>query len=140
MADILPTSPAFHRPQFSFNMLKIVHLLITQFVHFLIDIYKVIDSINDIRQYSIYFESVEHYLNLPAKTYEVTKNIPLPQRIDSIEFEDVSFKYPESKKYALKHINCKFIGQEKISIAGENGAGKSTFIKLICRLYEPTSG
>ncbi len=101
---------------------------------------EVIDSINDIRQYSIYFESVEHYLNLPAKTYEVTKNIPLPQRIDSIEFEDVSFKYPESKKYALKHINCKFIGQEKISIAGENGAGKSTFIKLICRLYEPTSG
>jgi len=57
-----------------------------------------------------------------------------------IRFDKVSFKYPRSDHYALKHVSLVLNHKEKISIVGENGSGKSTFIKLIARLYEPTEG
>lgn len=58
----------------------------------------------------------------------------------NIEFKNVSFKYPRSKEYTLKDVNVKLNYGEKISVVGLNGAGKTTFIKLLSRLYEPTEG
>ena len=63
-------------------------------------------------------------------------NVELPE----IEFKNVSFKYPNQTEYALKNINVKIKGNEHWSVVGLNGAGKSTFIKLLCRLYECTEG
>lgn len=100
----------------------------------------VIDSINDIRQYSLYFESVEKYLNLPINIDTKAKEVEMPETIETIEFKNVSFRYKGSSKWALKNISCVFTGKEKISIVGENGAGKTTFIKLLCRLYDPSEG
>lgn len=57
-----------------------------------------------------------------------------------IEFRDVSFKYPNMDVYALRHVNLKFKIGEKLAIVGMNGSGKTTFIKLLCRLYDPTEG
>lgn len=57
-----------------------------------------------------------------------------------IEFDHVSFKYPNTEKYVLKDISIKIQSGKKLSIVGYNGAGKTTFIKLICRFYEPTEG
>ena len=57
-----------------------------------------------------------------------------------IEFVNVSFKYPNTDRYVLRNVNIKIKEGERLSIVGYNGAGKSTFIKLICRLYEPTEG
>ena len=57
-----------------------------------------------------------------------------------IEFRNVSFRYPGSKEYALKNINAVLQSGEHWSVVGLNGAGKSTFIKLLCRLYECTEG
>lgn len=61
---------------------------------------------------------------------------------DSYEFEfkNVSFKYPRADKYALKDLNLKIKAGERLAVVGLNGAGKSTFIKLMLRLYEPTEG
>lgn len=59
---------------------------------------------------------------------------------NEIVFENVSFKYPNTDRYVLKDISVKIKTGEKVSIVGYNGAGKSTFIKLICGLYEPTNG
>lgn len=58
----------------------------------------------------------------------------------TIEFRNVSFKYPNSDDFALKNINFCINDSEKIAIVGENGSGKTTIVKLLCRLYEPTSG
>ena len=58
----------------------------------------------------------------------------------AIEFENVSFKYPGTEEYALKNVSLRIENGEKLSIVGYNGAGKSTFIKLLCRLYAPTTG
>lgn len=57
-----------------------------------------------------------------------------------IEFRNVYFKYPRSKDYTLKNISIKIHSGEKLSVVGRNGAGKTTFIKLLTRLYEPTEG
>ncbi len=58
----------------------------------------------------------------------------------TIEFKNVSFKYPGQDDYVLKDFNLTVSSREKISVVGENGAGKTTFIKLLMRLYEPTEG
>ena len=57
-----------------------------------------------------------------------------------IEFRDVSFRYPGSEDYALRHVNMRFSGGDRMAVVGQNGSGKTTFIKLLCRLYEPTEG
>lgn len=67
--------------------------------------------------------------------------VPLP-RSDKYEFkfENVSFKYPKAEKYALKNMNITLEAGKRLAVVGLNGAGKSTFIKLLLRLYEPTEG
>ncbi len=57
-----------------------------------------------------------------------------------VEFKNVSFKYPQSETWALKNVNIKFKVGEKLAVVGMNGSGKTTFIKLMCRLYDPTEG
>lgn len=66
---------------------------------------------------------------------------PVPE-FDSYEFEfrNVSFKYPNAENYALKNLSLKLNAGERLAVVGLNGAGKSTFIKLLLRLYEPTEG
>lgn len=57
-----------------------------------------------------------------------------------VEFKDVSFKYPGSDIWALRHVNMKFKVGKRLAVVGENGSGKTTFIKLLCRLYDPQEG
>lgn len=58
----------------------------------------------------------------------------------TIEFENVSFSYPGSDRLVLKNVNLKFRPGETVVLVGLNGAGKTTFIKLLTRLYDPTEG
>ena len=55
-------------------------------------------------------------------------------------FHDVSFRYPETDVYALRHLDLTIRRGEKLAVVGRNGSGKSTMIKLLCRLYDPTEG
>lgn len=101
---------------------------------------EVIDSVNDINQYSYYFEAVEKFMNLPMDIYDGKVNRNMPSHFESLEFRNVGFKYGGSDKWALKDINCFMKAGDKVAVVGENGAGKTTFVKLICRLYDPTEG
>jgi ABC-type multidrug transport system, ATPase and permease components len=60
--------------------------------------------------------------------------------IHDICFENVSFKYTGSDNYVLKNINVSFCTSETVCLVGENGSGKSTFVKLLLRIYDPTEG
>lgn len=60
--------------------------------------------------------------------------------IPSIEFRNVSFRYPGKKEYVLKNISFKLESGEKLALVGVNGAGKTTITKLLCRFYDPTKG
>lgn len=72
---------------------------------------------------------------------EETGGIPVPEQAQyEFTFRNVSFRYPKSEDYALKHLNLTVKAGERLAVVGLNGAGKSTFIKLLLRLYEPTEG
>lgn len=69
--------------------------------------------------------------------------IPVEKREDGeyeLAFENVSFHYPGSEDMVLKNVSCRLRIKGKLAVVGRNGAGKTTFIKLLCRLYEPTEG
>ena len=70
-------------------------------------------------------------------------SIPVEKRTDGeyeLAFEHVSFHYPGSEELVLQDVNCRIHMKGRMAVVGRNGAGKTTFIKLLCRLYEPTSG
>lgn len=81
------------------------------------------------------------FLDIPNKKYEGT--LPVEKRDDdqfTIEFRHVSFRYPGSDRDVLKDFSIKFQIGERLAVVGKNGSGKTTFIKLLCRLYDPTEG
>ena len=78
--------------------------------------------------------------NLQQTIHNTGNKIPDMNRDSVIEFKNVSFKYPGSNFYALHNVNLKIYANEKLCIVGENGSGKSTFIKLLTRLYYPEKG
>ena len=89
-------------------------------------------------------EAVKLYFDYMEKPSDMYKgSLTVEKRDDNeyyVEFCDVSFKYPNTETYALRHVNLKFKIGEKLAVVGMNGSGKTTFIKLMCRLYDPTEG
>ncbi len=88
-----------------------------------------------------YLKKTFEFLDLPNAMCQ--GSLTLEKRSDcqyEIEFRDVSFRYPGSDIWALRHVNIKFKADSRLAIVGENGSGKTTFIKLLCRLYDPQEG
>ena len=88
-----------------------------------------------------YLEKTFEFLDIPNAMYQ--GSLTTEKRADrqyEVEFKDVSFKYPGSDIWALRHVNMKFKVGTRLAIVGENGSGKTTFIKLLCRLYDPQEG
>lgn len=80
-------------------------------------------------------------LDIPNAMYQ--GSLTTEKRADrqyEVEFKDVSFRYPGTESWALRHVNMKFRVGERLAVVGPNGSGKTTFIKLLCRLYDPTEG
>lgn len=97
-------------------------------------------SIVNIRRFGLYYDELNKYINMPQTMREGEKTVDSETGEYTIKFENVSFRYPGSKIYALKNVNITITPSEKLSIVGENGAGKTTFVKLLLRLYDPTEG
>lgn len=88
-----------------------------------------------------YMGNFTSLLSLKNEKYEGT--LPIEKRLDNeyeLEFNNVSFHYPNNEELVLKNITAKIHVGRKLAIVGKNGSGKSTFIKLLCRLYDPTEG
>lgn len=100
-----------------------------------------ISQIEELKSNGVFLEDTYEFLDYPNNMYQ--GSLTTEKRRDNkyeIEFRNVSFKYPGSNSYALKNVNLKFNIGEKLAIVGMNGSGKTTFIKLLCRLYDPTEG
>lgn len=91
-----------------------------------------------IYQNLLYMRNLFEFLELPARDLNMGEEWKGP--IHSIEFQDVSFRYPFSEKDVLKGVSFKVHKGQALALVGENGAGKTTIIKLLTRLYEPTGG
>lgn len=97
--------------------------------------------LSDNEVYCTHLQKLFDYLDLPNHMYQ--GSLTVEKRDDNeyyVEFRNVSFRYPNTDTYALKHVNLKFKVGEKLAVVGMNGSGKTTFIKLMCRLYDPTEG
>lgn len=102
---------------------------------------KFLASINAIINNNQYLQLYIDFLNIESDKYKGT--IPIEKRDDDeyeIEFKNVSFKYPGTDIYTLKNVSMKLDIGERLAIVGMNGSGKTTFIKLLCRLYDPNEG
>lgn len=99
----------------------------------------IIQSAQHFFMVSAYLYNYVDFMNI--KTDSAFGNEPIEKNGDHvIEFKDVWFKYPRTDKYILQGVNIKINRGEKLSVVGLNGAGKTTFIKLLCRLYKVDRG
>lgn len=119
-------------------------LFLSEFLIYISAIIQMADSFDDIVDCILminnalyYFSDFTKYLNI-EETFH--KKLSLENKSENnvpiIEFENVSFKYPNSDAYTLKNISFKIFKNQVVSIVGDNGSGKSTLIKLILRLYD----
>ena len=98
-------------------------------------------SLTGLYESALFLSDLDEFLDMPAtvKEPETPKPIPHPMT-QGVRFENVSFDYPESGRTALTEVSLDIRPGEMIALVGENGSGKTTLTKLLCRLYDPTSG
>ncbi len=96
-------------------------------------------SLMNINQQLGHLMPFAEFIEIPDSDIKSSEGSSISE-IQSIEFRDVTFKYPSSDKTILKNISFTVNKGERISIVGLNNAGKSTIVKLLCRLFEPTAG
>ena len=97
--------------------------------------------IGDMPNNARFLRAIKDFMEIPNDMYQ--GSLTTEKRADrnyEVEFKDVSFKYPGSDAYALRHVSMKFKISGRLAVVGMNGSGKTTFIKLLCRLYDPTEG
>lgn len=100
---------------------------------------EVLSALSALRERSAHTDDYRSFMDIPGDSGKDT--IPVPKADKYVfTFENVSFKYKGQEKYALKNLNITIAAGEKLAVVGLNGAGKSTFIKLLLRLYDVTEG
>lgn len=101
-------------------------------------LHAIVTGIQDINKKCAYAHRYIEFMNYPAAMPKGNSSVKQGEHI--IEFVNVSFRYPRTENYVLRNINITIKPGEHLSIVGLNGAGKTTFVKLLCRLYDVTEG
>ncbi|MCD7738173.1 MAG: ABC transporter ATP-binding protein/permease [Lachnospiraceae bacterium] len=119
--------------------------MVTQYVGAITNLFlgvsEFLELCGTLRANASFLDTTFAYLDLPNEMYQ--GSLTTEKRSDrqyQVEFRDVSFKYPGSETWALRHVNMTFQVGSRLAVVGQNGSGKTTFIKLLCRLYDPTEG
>ncbi|HEX2091953.1 MAG TPA: ABC transporter ATP-binding protein [Longimicrobiaceae bacterium] len=90
---------------------------------------------------SLFLRDLYLFLDLRPRQAAPRDPRPVPTPIrEGFVFEDVGFRYPDSERWAVRHVSFKIGPGERVALVGENGAGKTTVVKLLTRLYDPTEG
>lgn len=100
-----------------------------------------VNTIGKLWNNAAFLKPVREYMTLPDILVKGTKPVPQPDGHDyRIEFRNVSFKYPGAGSCALQNLDLVLTPGERLAVVGLNGSGKTTMVKLLCRLYDPTEG
>lgn len=95
----------------------------------------------NVYEQSLFLRDLFEFLEMEPRTSSVPDARPMPRPIrQGFVFEDVGFRYPDSERWALRHVSFKLGPGERVALVGENGAGKTTLVKLLTRLYDPSEG
>ncbi len=102
----------------------------------------IVSSFSNLRKNGSFAEDFRYCVEMADKSRQDKISSISVKEIHGVEleFRNVSFKYPNTDRMILKNISLKLREGETLSLVGINGAGKTTFVKLVCRLYEPTEG
>ncbi|MDF2589374.1 MAG: transporter, ATP-binding protein [Anaerocolumna sp.] len=151
---------------FKVGLVEVLFLLIREGLIYAYLIYQVLENGLGIGSFTMYFLSIANFANAMKVIFDDFAHISaqslyindfrtfidsqeekepeepktIPQGPYTIEFKNVYFKYPGSDKYVYSDVSLKINAGEKLAIVGHNGAGKTTFVKLLSRMYEPESG
>jgi len=94
----------------------------------------------EFRQHSMYIQRLREFLDYQVKITDASNAAGVPEALSAIEIKNLTFSYSVHKEPILKNINMTINPGDKIALVGYNGAGKTSFIKLLMRLYDPTYG
>ncbi len=118
---------------------------VTQYVGAITNLFhgisSLLEALGTMQANSSFLETSFQFLDIPNRMYQ--GSLTTEKRSDrqyEIEFRDVSFRYPGTDTDVLRHVNLRFSIGSRLAIVGRNGSGKTTFIKLLCRLYDPDEG
>jgi len=101
----------------------------------------IFNNLSSVSEQALYIQDLFDFFETEPAIQSKTNALPPPRPIRSgFEFRNVSFSYPESTKPVLDNVSFRLETNQKIALIGENGAGKTTLVKLLARLYDPTSG
>ncbi|MBE6751019.1 MAG: ABC transporter ATP-binding protein [Ruminococcaceae bacterium] len=95
------------------------------------------EAVSTVKKESLYFRNLKEFFDYENKIENGTK---IADEFKTLEFKNVKFTYPEAKEPTLKNFDFKLSKGQTVAVVGENGAGKSTFIKLLLRFYDVDSG
>jgi ATP-binding cassette, subfamily B, bacterial len=98
------------------------------------------ESLVTIYSNALYIDNLKTFLNYKERIPENQQGIPTPNRVETLELKNVSFRYEGTDCDVLRDISMMLHRGELISLVGHNGSGKSTLVKLLMRLYDPTEG
>ncbi|MDO9120093.1 MAG: ABC transporter ATP-binding protein [Nitrospira sp.] len=98
-------------------------------------------SVSNLYESNLFLTTLNEFLAIRSKLPEAVKPRPFPASLgQGITFEQVSFQYPHEERVAVRDFTFTIKPGEHVAFVGANGAGKTTLVKLLCRLYDPTSG
>lgn len=101
---------------------------------------RVASNLADMHELSMQISDYRTFMSRPDEMEEAKEPVPIPAAPYEFEFKNVSFQYPGSNDYVFRELNLTIPKGQRLALVGHNGAGKSTFIKLLLRLYDVTEG
>jgi ATP-binding cassette subfamily B protein len=100
-----------------------------------------VSSLVNVSEQALFIKDLFDFFDMQPTIVSPPDALPAPRPIQiGFEWQNVSFAYPGSDELVLSNISFRFYPGERIALVGENGAGKTTLVKLLARLYDPTSG
>jgi len=106
-----------------------------------ISIQSIFSTFPSIAEQSLFLSDLVEFLRVGPKISSKPNALPAPRPIrDGFSFEAVTFAYPRSRRKILERLDFRLVPGERVALIGENGQGKTTLVKLLTRLYDPTEG
>ncbi len=98
-------------------------------------------ALSQVYEQSLYLDDLFSFFAIEPRIRSTPGALPIPVPVrEGFVFEDVGFRYPNSDRWAVRHLSFTLRPGERLALVGENGAGKTTLAKLLVRLYDPTEG
>ena len=102
---------------------------------------RILSGFTDISDQAIFLKDLFEFFAMEPSIRSKPNALPGPRPIrEGFEFRNVAFAYPGTDRLVVKNLSFRLQPQEKVALIGENGAGKTTVVKLLARLYDPTAG